>query len=765
MIALRSVLNEQIGQYRITGRLGQGGMGEIFAARDEKLNRTVAVKVIANSRIDSETSRRLFLREARAAAALDHPFICTVHDVLEHNGQPVIVMERVEGETLLSRLSRGPLPVEQIVRVAKEVAEALSAAHARGIIHRDIKSANIMLTPAEHVKVMDFGLALITTVSADELTMHCSEEIKTKVAGTLPYMAPELLRGESATPLSDVYAYGVMLYEIATARRPFASGADAVLMSDILNRAPTPPRQINPALPRWLDELILQLLSKEAQRRPAIADVVARLSEFGGARQQKKQQSLAVLPFQSLPRDPENSHLGLALADATTSELALVRSLLVRPTAAILRYDAAVDPMVAARELGVDAIVAGTVQRSGSRLRVTVQLISAAEERPLWSTKIDTTFDDIFAMQDEVSRRIVEALKLELTPADEQRFARRIQAPGDVLELCLKGRVALLNETVTEVNAAIEFFEEAREIDPKSPLPWIGLSDAYSRLAFTYDPDGGWDERARQACDRALQFDPDVPEGHYIRGRLAWTPQAGFQHEYAMREIAAALAERPNLNEGFDRLATILFHVGLMDEAHELYKRAEAINPGDPFAERQIGTLEGYRGNYVLGVEIEKRSAAKHPESWGLHMLAYSQIRLRDFDDAEKTIDNGSRLFPFMAMYDGLRSQIAALRGDPAAAQRSIERTVQTKRAYGHFHHVEFDVAGTLAILGRKEEALTWLRSGVRNGFPCLMAVENDPLFAPLHSEPDYQALIGELRETRDHYKDVFASLRGMWTT
>ncbi len=261
-------------------------------------------------------------------------------------------------------------------------------------------------------------------------------------------------------------------------------------------------------------------------------------------------------------------------------------------------------------------------------MRVTVQLISAAEERPLWSTKIDTTLDDMFALQDEVSRKIVDALKLELTPADEQRLARRIVASGDVLELCLKGRVALLNESVADVNEAIELFERARDIDPDNPLPWIGLADAYNRLAFTFDPGGGWDERAREMSDRALQLDPNIPEGRYIRGRLAWTPQAGFQHEYAMREVAAALAGNPNLNEGFDRLATIAFHVGLLDEAEELYRRASAINPQDPFAERMLGTLESLRGNYAASVEIERRSASKHPESWGLYALAYSQIRL-----------------------------------------------------------------------------------------------------------------------------------------
>ncbi|HEY8183683.1 MAG TPA: serine/threonine-protein kinase, partial [Thermoanaerobaculia bacterium] len=404
------MIHERIGQYRITERLGQGGMGEIFAAHDEKLNRTVALKFIANERMESEASRRLFMREARAAAALDHPFICTVHDVLEHAGQPLIVMERVEGETLQELLSRGSLSAEQIVRYGKEIVEALAAAHARGIVHRDIKASNIMLTPSGHVKVMDFGLAIMLTASAEDATAHISEELKTRIVGTLPYMAPEILRGAKASPSSDMYALGVVMYEMATGRRPFCGKTDVTLISEILDRQPASPRQVNIVLPPGLEELILRLLSKEVARRPNVGECIEQLNTAIAGPKARQKRSLAVLPFQSLFNDVENANLGLVLADATTSELALLHSLLVRPTAAILRYQNASDPVAAARELGVDAVVTGTVQRVGSRLRVNVQLISAAEERPLWSTKIDTTFDDIFSMQDEVSRKIVDAL-------------------------------------------------------------------------------------------------------------------------------------------------------------------------------------------------------------------------------------------------------------------------------------------------------------------------------------------------------------------
>jgi serine/threonine protein kinase/Tfp pilus assembly protein PilF len=758
------MLNEQIGQYRITGRLGQGGMGEIFSARDEKLNRTVAVKFI-DARMDSDASRRLFLREARAAAALDHPFICTVHDVLEHKGQPVIVMERVEGETLQARISRGALSVEQVVQVALEIAEALAAAHARGIVHRDVKSANIMITPGGHVKVMDFGLALMLMSAPDDQTAHRSEELRSRVAGTLPYMAPEVLRGESATPASDLYALGVVMFEMATGRRPFAGKTDAVLISEILEHSPAAPRQVNQAVPRALENLIVKLLSKDPVKRPTAGEVIEELRTIA-APKRRRTQSLAVLPFRALTSDPENAHLGLALADATTSELALVRSLVVRPTSAILRYhDAASDSTEAARELGVDFAVTGTFQRAGSRLRVSVQLVSTSEERPLWSTKIDTSIDDIFAMQDEVSRKIVEALQVELTTEDERRLTKRPQASGDALDLYLKGRVALLHETVQAVNQAIEYLERALQIDPRNAAAWIALADAYCRLAFTWDPEGGWYERAKEMSNRALALDPDIPEGHYIRARLAWTPQGGFQHEYAIREIVAALAERPNLNEGFDWLATILFHVGLVEEARIYYAHALVINPGDVLARTHKMMGEWLTGNYAATIKAAAQAPEEFETSWAAYMESFAHLRMGNLSNAEKTIESAARRFPANVLFQSARAILAALQKNESAATLAIDRTLQNRKAYGHFHHAELDIACTLAILGRNDEAIDHLTSAVRSGFPCLAAVENDPLLASLRSHPRYLDLIQELRQQRDHFAGVFAGVRRMIST
>lgn len=310
------------------------------------------------------------------------------------------------------------------------------------------------------------------------------------------------------------------------------------------------------------------------------------------------------------------------------------------------------------------------------------------------------------------------------------------------------------------MNAAIEFFEKAREIDPAHPLPLLGLSDAYTRLAFTWDPDGGWYERARQMCDEALRLDPHVPEGRYIRGRLAWTPQGGFDHEHAMREITAALAERPNLSEGFDWMATILFHVGLVEEANDQYNRALRINPDDVLALTHRRTLETIRGDFIAARATSKRLGDTYDTSWSQYVAIVAELHGGDIAAAEKMRQAALRKFPASVFFHSTGAVIAALNNDEAAARSEIARTEQMRRQYGHFHHAEFDLACSLAILGHPDEALDYLAAATRNGFPCLPAVENEPLLASLRSEERYRALLEELRKTREHFYGVYQSLR-----
>jgi tetratricopeptide (TPR) repeat protein len=330
----------------------------------------------------------------------------------------------------------------------------------------------------------------------------------------------------------------------------------------------------------------------------------------------------------------------------------------------------------------------------------------------------------------------------------------------DAVDLYVKGRVAFLVETIPSLNNAIEYFERAVEIDGDNPLNWIALADAYCRMAFQWDPEGGWYQRAKEISERATQLDPEIPEGRYIRARLAWTPQGGFQHELAIRELVAALAERPNLFEGFNLLATILWHVGLIEDARLNYQRALAINPDDMVPRTYLVTCELMTGNYeVLQPGFEALEGVE--TSWALYLKAFWQLHIGDFEGAERTIEEASRKFPAHVLFHSARAMLAAKKGDEAAALLAIERTLQNRKQYGHSHHAEMEIGCVLAILEKKHEALDRLTSAVHGGFPCPQAVENDPLLSTLRSEKRYRELIDELRASQQHYRQLYDDLRG----
>ena len=410
-------------------------------------------------------------------------------------------------------------------------------------------------------------------------------------------MAPEQIAGDSEIDhRADIYAFGCVAFEMLVGTPPFNAGSLAALFAAHLTRKPPPVSDHRADVPPSLARLVERCLEKEPSARPGSASELMEAldtatAELNGVRavsdaaKSAKRASVAVLPFKDLAADPENEHLGIGLADAAITELASVRALVVRPTSAILPYRTrTVDAVQAARELSVDAIVDGSFQRAGNRLRVTVQLIESQTGSSLWGTKLTTSLDDIFVMQDEVSHHIAEALQVELTRAEAESVAKAGPVPGDAYEHYLRGRLLLLTESLTEVNQAVEWFKKALEIDPSFARAYAGLADAYARIAFTWVPDGDWYERAEEMCDRALQIDANLPEGRYLRGRLIWTPKGGFDHAGAIREFTAAIAAQPNLNEAYHWLGIALFHLSMFDESRQCLERALTIHPGDHIA-------------------------------------------------------------------------------------------------------------------------------------------------------------------------------------
>jgi TolB-like protein len=773
----------RLGPYEIVAPLGAGGMGEVYRARDSRLDREVAVKVLPEPLAADAEALARFEREAKAVAALSHPNILAIHDVGTHEGLRYAVTELLEGRTLREHLEGGAVGPRKAIDYALQVVSGLAAAHERGIVHRDLKPENVFVTRDGRVKILDFGLARVVEPRAlDGATKAPTVAGGTQpgtVLGTVGYMSPEQVRGQSTDYRSDIFSFGAVFYEMLAGRRAFRADSAVETMNAILTDEPPDfaAAESRPA-PPGLERIVRRCLEKDpAHRFQSARDLgfaiealsgaaaeaparppapVERVGDAAGARR-----SIAVLLFKDLARDPANAHLGLGLADATITELATVKSLLVRPTAAILRYqDRAVDPQEAGRELNVDAVVDASFQRAGSRLRVTVQLVRTSDGRSLWGSKIDTSLDDIFEMQDHVSRKIAEALEVELTPSEQRRLARSDRPIGEAYEFYLKGRAHLFRGTLADVNSAIEAFEQARDLDPRFALAWAGLSGAYLQMSLMFEPEGDWQARAEEACAKVLSIDPRLPEGRYLRGGLLWSPRGGFDHAGAIRELLAALAGRPGLSEAHDRLAVVLDHVSNFEESLRASEQALAINPQDGFGPVHLGLANYHLGHYEKALAYSEAGARVSPSAWVYHQSAHCLLRLGRRDEATALVDRTSRQFPNDVLFFPVRGVIAALVHDETRARQQIQLTIQNKKSFVHYHHAQYDIACIHALLGEKDEALRWLADAAHNGFPCYGFFETDPLLESIRGEERFVSLMSELREECAGYRRLYEELR-----
>ncbi len=744
----------RLGPYEIVAPLGAGSMGEVYRARDPRLGREVAIKVLPAAFAEDPDRLRRFEQEARAASALNHPNILTIYDLGTHEAGPYVVSELLEGETLRERLAAGPLPPSRSVALASELAHGLAAAHDKGIVHRDIKPENLFVTRDGRLKILDFGLARRDAAPPPSSLAPTLEGTEPgTLLGTVAYMSPEQVRGKSADGRSDLFSAGVVLYEMLAGRRPFSGDSHAETMTAILRDEPAPLRGVAPAL----DRLLRRCLEKETDHRFQHArDLAFALESLSSETPQAAMseapaadhpRSVAVLLFEDLARDPANAHVGLGLADATITELASLKSLLVRPTASVLRFrERPAEPEAAGRELGVDVVVYGSFQRAGSRLRVTVQLVRTADGRSLWGTKIDTSLEDVFQMQDEVSRQIAEALEVELAPPARQGHPGAGRGSARAHELYLRGRFRLSTDTtLSSVNAAIESFEQALAIDPDFALAQLGLADAFTRMDFSIDPEGDWFERAEAMCRRALALAPDLPEGHYLRGRLLWNPRSGWDGPGAIAEFSAAIAGRPSLNEAHHALAQVLNHLGLMEEAVAAFDRALAIDPEDEYARLHRALSRYLQGRFDEALTATERHLAQNPTPWGLYQAAMCQLHLERPDDAAATAERLARQFTGNVLLFSLRGLLAAREGKTAKAREQIDLVVRNRKLFGHYHHAQYDVACIETLLGEHDAALDWLVEAARNGFPCVPFIEADPWLEPIRSQLRYRRLLDEL--------------------
>jgi serine/threonine protein kinase len=556
-------------QFRLLEPLGKGGMGRVFLAEDTALDRKVALKFLPESLEEEPQARERFLREAKSAAALDHPYICKIYEIGEVGGRAFIAMEYVKGKTLHERVAEGPLPLAQLLDIGVELAEAVEAAHQKGIVHRDIKTPNIIVTPEGHIKVLDFGVAkmLAMEVLSDSKVDTFSGQLTSSSAtpGTVIYMSPEQVRGETVDGRTDVFSLGVVLYEMATGTIPFQGATSGLIYDAILNLGPRPPRYHNPKVPEELERIILKALEKDrdhryqsakdlmvdlkrmrrdtdtaprvptdvSQRRPtpktnrkawlglgaavlliAVAIAILRPSP---AKAPSAISSLAVLPFENAQNDPEFDYLGDGISETLINRLSPLPQLQVKARSTTFRYrDSDLDPQQVGEELGVGAVLTGRVVRQGENLNVQAELVDVANGTQLWGEQYNRPLSDIVSFQNQIAQEISQALRLELTGEDEARITQAETANSEAYQAYWRGRFYWNRRTNEDFKKAVELFEEAKKADPDFALAHVGLADSYLLLgAQFYGRDEDYPPsvamaKARTAARDALALKPDA---------------------------------------------------------------------------------------------------------------------------------------------------------------------------------------------------------------------------------------------------------------
>jgi len=571
----RLVTGAHLGSYEVLGLLGSGGMGQVYKARDTRLDRFVAIKIV-----NDQFSAR-FEREARAVAALNHPNVCTLYDI----GPNYLVMEFVEGQSLAAQLRAGPVAEDAVKRYGTQIAEALAVAHARGIVHRDLKPENVLITPDDRVKLMDFGLASMITPPQsgppdDAVTTTYRPAITQPgtVMGTFPYMSPEQVRGDNAEPASDIFSLGSLLYEAISGRRVFARPSAAETMAAILKDDP-PPLASRPEL----DRIIRRCLEKDTRQRFQTArEVVAALALVGaGGEPQSRTRptdSVAVLPFVNVAGDEDTEYLCDGIAETLINHLSRVSPLRVVARTSAFRYRGEVDVQKAGRELRVGAVVTGRLFKRGDTLTVQVELIKPDEAVQLWGQKYQRKFTDIFAVEEDIAREIVAALRLELMPSAIERLARRSSDNVEAYQLCLKGRFFWNKRTRESIDRATDYYRRAIELEPTCALAYAGLGDCYNVLGtFAVLRPADVFPRARAAAQRALALD-----GEMVAARVTLASvSAWYDRNYAVSdgEYLQAITANPKYAEARQWYGLHLCVRGRFDEGiHEL-KRAQQLDP------------------------------------------------------------------------------------------------------------------------------------------------------------------------------------------
>lgn len=733
----------QLGPYQILSLLGAGGMGQIYKAFDARLGREVAIKVA------EEQFTERFDREVRAVAALNHPNICTVHDV----GANYLVMELVDGETLRKGVERG-LPLDRTLTIARQMLEALGAAHRLGVIHRDLKPENVMVRVDGYVKVLDFGLAKwLPSARGDHGERSARDGLSRtgQIVGTLAYMSPEQIEGGAVDSRSDLFAFGIILYEMLTGRHPWVRPTSIATMYAILNDDPPAfdPTVVGADLAAIVETLLRKHPAERYPHAEAVLEALATPSTESATSSRstsKPLTSVAVLPFVFLNDAEDTRALSLGFADSLITILGNLEDIVVAPTSAILNYDAHTEPAQVCRDLGVRHALQATVQRLGSHWRVSMQLFDAATHKITLSEKHDFNLDNVFEVQDEIGRRAVASLQSRFSstvPKSRDRYSSDPEAYGEFM--------AGLRESASDqhdvLRSAADHLSIAVERDPEFALAHAWLAHVAMQIHFYFEAHRAWLEKAERHCRRALELDPALPEAHWARSAILWSPAKNFQHAEAIAALEQVLAARPNFDRAHNRMAAICTHIGRFREARAAHEHAQRSNPKNRSYNLEYIYL--YSGDFARAEEAAQVWLKEAPTNLAAYYFcAQPPLMTGNLALAEQRLTAGLKLCPDDPTLISLQAMLHARRNAPAAALDCVQKALDLPITAGHAHHTYYQVACVHSILGQTDKAMAWLQRSVDTGNPCWPFFRLDPHLENVRAHPAFTRLVADLEAT-----------------